>query len=56
MMILIMLKWCKPFVINNQWVCRLQYKEDVNGNFINEDLLFYFNNGEIEMCEIIITK
>ena len=40
-------QWYKPFVINNQWVCRLQYKEDKNGNFINEDLLFYFNNGEI---------
>ena len=40
-------QWYKPFVINDQWVCRLQYNEDINGNVLNEDLLFYFIDGEI---------
>ena len=40
-------QWYKPFVMNDQWVCRLQYKEEINGNLMYEDLLFYFYDGEI---------
>ena len=40
-------QWYKPFVMDNQWVCRLQYNESINGIEINEDLLFYFTGGKI---------
>ena len=40
-------QWYKPFVIENQWICRVQYDEKINGIVVKEDLLFYFENGRV---------
>tara|TARA_Y100000816_G_scaffold270883_1_gene234979 strand:+ start:270 stop:707 length:438 start_codon:yes stop_codon:yes gene_type:complete len=40
-------QWYEPYVINNQWVCRVEYDEIFVGVTISSDMIFFVKNGEI---------
>ena len=40
-------EWYEPYVINNQWICRVQYDEEIGGIKITSDMLFTISGGEI---------
>tara|TARA_X000000950_G_scaffold200087_1_gene240925 strand:- start:19951 stop:20946 length:996 start_codon:yes stop_codon:yes gene_type:complete len=40
-------QWYEPYVINNQWICRVQYDEEIGGIKITSDMLFTVRGGEI---------
>ena len=40
-------QWYEPYVINNQWICRVQYDEEISGIKITSDMLFTISGGKI---------
>ena len=41
-------QWYKPFVLNNSWICRVQYKgKNLSGNIVFEDKLFKIDNNKV---------
>ncbi len=43
------IQWYEPYVIDNYWNCRLEYKiKDEQGNFIQQDKIFKIKNGSIK--------
>ena len=40
-------QWYEPYVLNNKWVCRVQYDEEIGGLIISSDMLFYIVLGEV---------
>ena len=40
-------QWYEPYVINDEWVCRVEYDEEIGGIKITSDMLFTISGGEI---------
>ena len=40
-------QWYEPYVINNQWVCRVEYDETIGGLTITSDMMFFIENNEV---------
>ena len=40
-------QWYEPYVVNNKWVCRVQYDEQIGEITISSDMLFYIVLGEV---------
>ena len=41
-------QWYKPFVLNNSWICRVQYKgKNLFGDIVFEDKLFKIDNNKV---------
>ena len=40
-------RWYEPYVINNNWICRVQYDEKIGGITITSDMLFTISGGQI---------
>ena len=41
------IQWYEPYVINNQWVCRVEYDEKISGITISSDMMFFVENNEV---------
>ena len=40
-------QWYEPYVINNQWVCRVEYDETIGGLTITSDMMFFIEDNEV---------
>ena len=40
-------QWYEPYVVNNKWVCRVQYDEQIGEITISNDMLFYIVLREV---------
>ena len=41
-------QWYEPYVIDNQWVCRVEYDEKISGLEITSDMLFFTKDNKVK--------